>query len=97
MVSFVANTFLPVVSSTLPPFVAAALAGLCVRIVAVWCFRRTDAPIMKERINKGSDRFFKDRQEEERAYIAGGGLLAERHDSPITPIRVKRGPIESRR
>jgi hypothetical protein len=96
MFSFVANTLVPLVWSSLIRVVAAGLVGLCLRIGALWFFRRTDAAIMKERINKGSDRFFKDQKEEERAYIiAGGQRPAERDDLSITPTRGKRRPTES--
>lgn len=97
MTSFVENTFLPIVWISLLPFVVAALVGLCVRIIAVWFFRRTDSLIMKERINEGSDRFFEDRRKEERTYIAGGELPQKRIDTPIRSTRIKSRSTGSRR
>jgi hypothetical protein len=97
MISFVQNTLLPMVSLSLIPFAVAALVGLCIRIVAVWFFRRTDSAIMKERINNGSDLFFKDQREKDRAYIAGGPVPGERIDRAATPTAVKRPSTGSRR
>jgi hypothetical protein len=97
MISFVQNTLLPLVWRSLVPFVIGALIALCIRISAVWFFRRTDSAIMKERINEGSDLFFKDQREKDRAYIAGGQLPGERIDPAITPPRGKRPPTASRR
>jgi hypothetical protein len=96
MISFLQNTLLPVVLPSLVPFVIVALVGLCIRIVAVWFFRRTDSAIMKERINEGSELFFKDQREKERAYIAGGQPPPERIDPAITATRRKRPPTGSR-
>jgi hypothetical protein len=53
MISFFQNTLLPIVWESLIPVAVTAVIGLCIRIVAVWFFRRTDSAIMKERINKG--------------------------------------------
>ena len=33
-----------------------------VRMIVIWADRRSAAPVMKERINAGSDRFFKDEE-----------------------------------
>jgi|1185.fasta_scaffold140257_2 hypothetical protein len=33
-----------------------------VRMIVIWVDRRTEAPVMKERINAGSDRFFVDEE-----------------------------------
>ena len=39
----------------------------------VWAERRARAPIMKERINSGSDRFFQEEAEREKEIVIGEG------------------------
>ena len=44
----------------------------------VWLDRRTDAPIMKERINGASERFFAERAAAERETIQSGKIDLEK-------------------
>jgi hypothetical protein len=43
----------------------------------VWFEQRTDDPIMKQRINKGSDRFFLDQEERDRQTVYEDAMLVD--------------------
>jgi hypothetical protein len=46
---------------------------MCIGSIWVWAERRAKPPIMKERINSGSDRFFQEEAEREKEIVIGEG------------------------
>jgi hypothetical protein len=53
--------------------IAMRLVAMSTGSIWVWAERRARAPIMKERINSGSDRFFQEEAEREKEIVTGGG------------------------
>ena len=53
--------------------IAMRLVAMSIGSIWVWAERRARAPIMKERINSGSDRFFQEEAEREKEIVIGEG------------------------
>jgi hypothetical protein len=53
--------------------IAMRLVVMSIGSIWVWAERRVRPPIMKERINSGSDRFFQEEAEREKEIVTGGG------------------------
>jgi len=49
------------------------LVAMSIGSIWVWAERRARAPIMNERINSGSDRFFREEAEREKEIVIGDG------------------------
>jgi hypothetical protein len=49
------------------------LVTMSIGSIWVWAERRARAPIMRERINSGSDRFFQEEAEREKEVVIGEG------------------------
>ena len=82
--SFILTVLLPVAVVT--------FLGFGWRMIWVWVSHHTDAPIMNERINAGSDRFFEQRDAEETRLLAGRPVSLDEFDNPITRTWFKRPP-----
>lgn len=53
--------------------IAMRLITMSIGSIWVWAERRAKAPIMKERINSGSDRFFAEEAEREKEIVTSNG------------------------
>ncbi|MFL5595537.1 MAG: hypothetical protein ACJ785_13135 [Gemmatimonadaceae bacterium] len=62
--------------------VAIKVLALALGNIWVWMDRRTNARVMNERINDGSDRFFEKEKERERSIVTGADL-------PVDDVRVR--------
>ena len=60
---------LPTIAARIVGVVVANVIGLSMGSIFVWFDRRTDSPIMKRRINKGSDKFFADETERQKEIV----------------------------
>ncbi|MFL5604686.1 MAG: hypothetical protein ACJ8AB_04810 [Gemmatimonadaceae bacterium] len=63
--------------------VAIKVLALSLGSLWVWIDRRTNARVMNERINDGSDRFFEKEKERERSIVTGEDL------PPVDDVRVR--------